>query len=140
PDLTSHAKLGCLAYREDARQFFYYPATDDFSECEVDKSGRWLVIEEELDGRPGRDNLIVDLESRAETVLPGAPVAGGAAGGVRLRDFDHVCAAGSATTPSAHANEVACSLLDGSPGVLVVTQNMDGAGGGERRRRVPRGN
>jgi hypothetical protein len=76
-DLSSHAKLGCLAYREDSYQFFYHHAAEDFAECHIDKSGRWLVIREDLDGVPGRDNLIVDLESGAERVLPGEEGAGG---------------------------------------------------------------
>ena len=62
-DLTSHAKLGCLAYREDTRRYSYYAALDDFSECQIDRSGRWLVIKEDVDGLPGRENLVVDLET-----------------------------------------------------------------------------
>ncbi len=56
-DSSSHTKLGCLAYREDARQYLYYPAAEDYSGCQIDKSGRWLVIKEDVDGVPGRDNL-----------------------------------------------------------------------------------
>src|SRR5262245_47886635 len=45
-DLGSHAKLGCLAYREDARQFVYHQAVGELADCQVDRSGRWLVIRE----------------------------------------------------------------------------------------------
>jgi hypothetical protein len=110
-DLSSHAKLGCLAYREGARQFSYYAALNDFGECQIDKSGRWLLINEDLDGVPGRDNLIVDLESGAERVLRGEEGAGGRAdtghgymvaadsgeslpGPVRIWDFDERLLAG----------------------------------------------
>src|SRR5712692_4648572 len=104
-DSSSHTKLGCLAYREDARQYMYYPAAEDYSECQIDRSGRWLVIQEELDGVPGRDNLIVDLETGIEKVLPrsqgaggsfangygymvAADEGGGVRGAVRVWDFD----------------------------------------------------
>src|SRR5207249_1273765 len=70
-DLATHATLGCVAYREDARQFFYYAALDDFGGCRIDRSGRWLLIEQDVDTVPGRDELIVDLESAAERVVSG---------------------------------------------------------------------
>ncbi|HEY2943403.1 MAG TPA: hypothetical protein VGN09_13290, partial [Vicinamibacteria bacterium] len=110
-DLSSHAKLGCLAYREDARQYFYYPAAEDYSECRIDKSGRWLVIREDVDGVPGRDNLIVDLEGGAEKPLPSAQGAaghfdngygymvaedGGPSGAVRVWEFERSPLQGSA--------------------------------------------
>ena len=66
-DLASHAKLGCLAYREDTAQFFYHAAFG-FGECRIDPGGRFLVIQEDLDGRPGRDNLVVELATGTETL------------------------------------------------------------------------
>ena len=45
------------------------PKKGDFDECQIDKSGRWLVIKENLDGRNGEDNRIIDLETGAEHVL-----------------------------------------------------------------------
>ena len=41
----------------------------DYDECQIDKSGRWLVIKENVDGRNGEDNRIIDLETGAEHVL-----------------------------------------------------------------------
>ncbi len=47
----------------------FFPKKGDFDECQIDKSGRWLVIKENLDGRNGEDNRIIDLETGAEHVL-----------------------------------------------------------------------
>src|SRR6185295_4995965 len=125
-DRSSHAILGCLAYREDTRRFFYYPATEDFAECRVDRSGRWLRVEEELDGRPGRDELLVDLETGAETTTGDA--AGVAAADPRFRDLDDTCAAGEGAPPAAHADDIVCSSADGSADVRVVAPHMHGRG------------
>src|SRR6185503_2346229 len=61
--------LGCLAYREDTRQFSYFPRVGDLDECQIDKSGRWLVIKENVDGLNGEDNVIVDLQTGTQTIL-----------------------------------------------------------------------
>ena len=66
---ANYEMLGCLAYREDTRQFSYFPRNGDLDECQIDKSGRWLVIKENVDGLYGEDNRIVDLQSGVETVL-----------------------------------------------------------------------
>ena len=68
-DGSSYEMLGCVAYREDRQQWFFFPKRGDFDECQIDKSGRWLVIKENLDGRNGEDNRIIDLETGAEQVL-----------------------------------------------------------------------
>jgi len=60
------ATLGCLVYREDTAQFSYYPKVGDFDECQIDKSGRWLLIKENVDGAYGEDNRIIDLETGVE--------------------------------------------------------------------------
>ncbi|HEV8150859.1 MAG TPA: Ig-like domain-containing protein, partial [Gemmatimonadales bacterium] len=135
-DSSSHTKLGCLAYREDARQYSYYPATEDYSECQIDKSGRWLVIKEELDGVPGRDNLIVDLETGIEKVLPRSQGAGGSSdngygymvaadeggglpGTVRVWDFDKSLLQGSVvyTTSSGAGSAEHIAHSNAAPGV-----------------------
>jgi hypothetical protein len=66
---VNYEMLGCLAYREDTRQFSYFPRNGDFDECQIDKSGRWLVIKENVDGLYGEDNRIIDLQSGVEKVL-----------------------------------------------------------------------
>ena len=42
----------------------------DFDECQIDKSGRWLVIKENVDGRNGEDNRIIDLQTGSRADLP----------------------------------------------------------------------
>ncbi len=68
-DSASYEMLGCVAYREDRQQWFYFAKRGDFDECQIDKSGRWLVIKENIDGQHGEDNRIIDLETGAEQVL-----------------------------------------------------------------------
>ncbi|HKQ59672.1 MAG TPA: LamG-like jellyroll fold domain-containing protein [Candidatus Polarisedimenticolaceae bacterium] len=69
--------LGCLVYKEDTAQYLWYPQQGVFDECHVDKSGRWLVILDNVDRRYGEDNRIIDLDTGEETLLLDE---GGAAG------------------------------------------------------------
>ena len=69
-DKGSYAMEGCAVYREDRHAFTYYPRKGgDFDECQIDKSGRWLVIKEQLDGQSGEDNRVIDVDSNTERVL-----------------------------------------------------------------------
>jgi hypothetical protein len=66
----TYASLGCLVYREDTATFFYFPRIGDFDECQIDASGRWLLIKENVDAAYGEDNRIIDLaNNNAETTL-----------------------------------------------------------------------
>ena len=65
--------LGCLVYMEAAGQLSFYPKAGDFDECEIDKSGRFLMIFEQLDGRNGVDNRIIDLATGVENRHLDAP-------------------------------------------------------------------
>ncbi len=79
-DKSSYADLGCLAYREDTQQFFYFPQKGlNYDECQVDKSGRWLVIKEKIgaDMKSEVDNRIIDLQSGVERDLLDRNGAGG---------------------------------------------------------------
>jgi hypothetical protein len=61
--------LGCIVYREDTDQFSYYPKVGDFDECQIDKSGHWLVIKENVDGQYGEDNRIINVDTGDERLL-----------------------------------------------------------------------
>ncbi len=61
--------MGCMAYEEDGSRYHFYPITQDFDECQVDRSGEWLVIKANLDGMHGEDNLIVNLRTGNERLL-----------------------------------------------------------------------
>ena len=76
-DGSSYAMLGCVTYREDRGQFQFFAKKGDFDECQIDKSGRFLVIKENLDGKHGEDNRIIDLETGVEQVLSDENGAGG---------------------------------------------------------------
>lgn len=69
--------LGCVVYREDTQRFLYYPKQGDYDECQIDKSGQWLVIKENLDRLYGEDNRIIDLSTGIETILLDQDGAGG---------------------------------------------------------------
>jgi hypothetical protein len=68
-DSTTYAYLGCIAFREDLQQFYFAPRIGNYDECQIDRSGRWLVIKENVDARNGEDNRIIDLETLTERVL-----------------------------------------------------------------------
>src|SRR5262245_2032977 len=79
-DASSYKDLGCMAYREDTRQFFYFPQKGiNYDECQIDKSGRWLVIKEKTgqDPKSEVDDRIIDLQSNSERVLLDRNGAGG---------------------------------------------------------------
>jgi len=67
---TANAEmLGCIVYFEATQQYQYYPKTGVFDECHVDKSGKWLVSLENTTGTNGLDNIIINLQTNARTVL-----------------------------------------------------------------------
>ncbi|MGV3590820.1 MAG: hypothetical protein ACO1PZ_03960 [Gammaproteobacteria bacterium] len=76
-DATTYASLGCMAYETDTGKMHYFPKKGDFDECQVDKSGKWLVIKENVDGAEGEDNRIIDLATGSERLLRDSDGAGG---------------------------------------------------------------
>ncbi|MEY4642383.1 MAG: hypothetical protein RLZZ227_2377 [Pseudomonadota bacterium] len=74
---SAGASLGCMAYETDTREFHYYPKKGDFDECQIDKSGTWLVIKENVDGAEGEDNRIINIETGNERLLRDSDGAGG---------------------------------------------------------------
>ena len=79
-DGSTYADLGCLVYREDTKQFSYLPQKGlRYDECQIDKSGRWLVIKEKIGTDPASevDDRVIDLQSGAERDLLDRNGAGG---------------------------------------------------------------
>jgi hypothetical protein len=77
-DSSTYAMLGCLVYHETTGQFSYYPAQGEFDECQVDKSGQWLLIKEHVQTTTGDDdNVIVNLATGAQTIFYDQAGAGG---------------------------------------------------------------
>ena len=66
---STYEMLGCVVYSESTRRVSWFPKKGDFDECQVDRSGRWLVIKENVDGANGEDNRVVDLQSGTEQLL-----------------------------------------------------------------------
>lgn len=60
--------LGCVVYGEGIRPQLI-AKRGEYDECQIDKSGRYLVIKENLDGRNGEDNRILDLQTGREQQL-----------------------------------------------------------------------
>jgi hypothetical protein len=69
-DSGTYKELGCIAY-DDRRPNLptFVAAKGDYDECQIDKSGRYLVVKENVDGRNGEDNRVIDLQTGAETVF-----------------------------------------------------------------------
>jgi hypothetical protein len=61
--------LGCLVFSEATGQFSYFPKRGTFDECHIDKSGNYLMILDNIDGRNGSENIIVDLQTGVQTVI-----------------------------------------------------------------------
>jgi hypothetical protein len=66
---STSAMLGCMAYRESTREYLFFPKKGDYDECQIDKSGKWLLIKENIDGINGEDNRIINLETLQERDL-----------------------------------------------------------------------
>jgi hypothetical protein len=64
----TYEMLGCVVYQQGASARFF-PKVGDFDECQIDKSGRWLVIKENVDGVHQEDNRVIDLQTGTERVL-----------------------------------------------------------------------
>ena len=69
-DSGSYRELGCVAF-DDRRPNLptFIAAQGDYDECQIDKSGRYLVVKENVDGRNGEDNRVIDLQTGAETLF-----------------------------------------------------------------------
>ncbi|HEY0960864.1 MAG TPA: hypothetical protein VGE69_00730 [Pseudomonadales bacterium] len=76
-DATTYASLGCMTFETDTGKFQYFPKKGDYDECQVDKSGKWLVIKENVDGAEGEDNRIINLATGTERLLRDSDGAGG---------------------------------------------------------------
>jgi len=69
-DSGSYRELGCVAF-DDRRPNLptFVAVKGDYDECQIDKSGRYLVVKENVDGRNGEDNRVIDLQTGAETLF-----------------------------------------------------------------------
>ncbi|HEY3303141.1 MAG TPA: Ig-like domain-containing protein [Candidatus Binatia bacterium] len=70
-DKATDRDLGCLVYKEAAGQFLFYPTLGlHYDECQIDKSGRYLLIKDKVSSATTDvDNRIIDLSTNIETRL-----------------------------------------------------------------------
>ena len=66
---ASYADVGCVAYNQSTGRATFIARKGDFDECQIDKSGRWLLVKENVDGRNGEDNRIIDLHTGVEQIF-----------------------------------------------------------------------
>jgi hypothetical protein len=68
-DSATGASRGCFVYQEDTHAFSMFARQGDFDECQIDKSGRYLLIKDNVDGVAGEDNRIIDLQTGTSTLF-----------------------------------------------------------------------
>jgi hypothetical protein len=61
--------LGCFVFNETTRQFTFFPKSGTYDECHIDKSGRYLMIQENTDGQYGLENIFIDLQTGTRKVV-----------------------------------------------------------------------
>jgi hypothetical protein len=74
---ASYEMLGCMVYQENIARFSFFRKKGEYDECQIDKSGKWLVIKEDMDGADGEDNRIINVQTGEERVLLDRDGAGG---------------------------------------------------------------
>ncbi|HET9267724.1 MAG TPA: hypothetical protein VFO31_06150 [Vicinamibacterales bacterium] len=67
---ASFSALGCVVYRSRFTQFQFYAPRQGFAldECHIDKSGRWLMLQE-VDGVGLTQNRVVDVSRRTVVTI-----------------------------------------------------------------------
>jgi hypothetical protein len=61
--------LGCMVYNETTRQFSFFAKQGTFDECHIDKSGRYLMILENIDGLNDTENVFIDLQTGVQRTV-----------------------------------------------------------------------
>jgi hypothetical protein len=61
--------LGCLIYNETTRQFSFFARQGTFDECHVDKSGRYLMIQQNIDNQNGTESVFIDLRTGVQRTV-----------------------------------------------------------------------
>ena len=76
----NYQPLGCIVYQASSGKLTLYPKTGSFDECQIDKSGNWLVIKEKTPTTCSScdvDNIIVNLQTGKQTLFSDQDGAGG---------------------------------------------------------------
>ncbi len=67
--LDTAEDLGCLVYSETTQQFSFFAKQGTFDECHIDKSGRYLMIQENIDNQNDMENVFIDLQTGVQTTV-----------------------------------------------------------------------
>jgi hypothetical protein len=59
----SYAAEGSIVYDEKTSSWTVYAKKGSYDECQISKSGKWLLTKDNVDGKDGEDNLIYDVDS-----------------------------------------------------------------------------
>jgi hypothetical protein len=68
-DRGNYQMLGCIVYEENGKKFSYYPEKGNLDECNLDKSGKWLIMLDDVDYANGLDNRIIEIATGKEKLL-----------------------------------------------------------------------
>jgi hypothetical protein len=66
---TTDESLGCLVYSEKTQQFTFFAKQGTFDECHIDKSGRYLMILDNIDNLNDVENVFIDLQTGAQKIV-----------------------------------------------------------------------
>lgn len=62
-DKATYNMLGAVVYNETTKQRFFFPAIGEFDECQIDHSGKHLLIKETYANGSGESNRIINLDN-----------------------------------------------------------------------------
>lgn len=65
----SAPRLGCLVFNETTRQFSFFAKQGTFDECHIDKSGRYLIIQQNIDSQYDMENVFIDLQTGTQRTV-----------------------------------------------------------------------
>jgi hypothetical protein len=66
---ASAPKLGCVVFNETTGQFSFFAKRGTFDECHIDKSGRYLLILQNIDNQHGVENVFIDLQTGSQSTV-----------------------------------------------------------------------
>jgi hypothetical protein len=69
-DTSNYYPTGCGVYLGASNTFKFYPipaGSTDYDECQIDKSGQWLLIKEQLDNVDDVDSRVINLSTNQQT-------------------------------------------------------------------------
>ena len=66
---STNEDLGCVVYNETTQHFSFFAKQGTYDECHIDKSGRYLLIEENIDNLYDLESVFIDLQTGSQTTV-----------------------------------------------------------------------